>query len=146
MPGSEDAAAVTSDRTTRWRWSRLGLFGVVAAAGVIALVSRANLAPLMSGDADEPVYVYQARMLAQGHVTLAARTHGTFFHPWLFGQRGDRLFSQYQPGWPSVIAFAHVVGDERVALVLAAVAVVTATWFLGEQVARGSGVFAAVLL
>ena len=107
---------------------------------------RANLAPLGSGDSDEPVYVYQARLLAEGHLTLAARTHGEFFHPWLFGQRGDRLFSQYQPGWPSVIAFAHVVGDERVALVLAAVAVVAATWFLGEQIERGSGVYAALLL
>jgi hypothetical protein len=114
--------------------------------GVVALVARANLFPLMSGDSDEPVYVYQARMLAQGHVTLAARLHAEFFHPWLFGQRGDRLFSQYQPGWPAVITVAHALGDERVALVFAAVAAVTATWCLAQQIAPGSGAFAVVLL
>src|SRR5580700_1976511 len=129
-----------------WRWWGPGSIAVVlAAAGVVALVARANLFPLMSGDSDEPVYVYQARMLAEGHVTLAARVHAQFFYPWLFGQRGNRLFSQYQPGWPAVIAFAHLVGDERVALVIAAVAAVAATWFLAEQVASGSGIFAAAL-
>jgi len=115
-------------------------------AGGLALVARANLFPLMSGDSDEPVYVYQGRMLAEGHVTLAARVHAEFFYPWLFGQRGSRLFSQYQPGWPAVIAFAHLLGDERVALVIAAAATVVATWFLAEQVAPGSGIFAAALL
>src|SRR5947209_2993552 len=106
----------------------LPLVFVGLASGAAALVGRANLAPLMSGDADEPVYVYQARMLAQGHVTLPARVHAQFFHPWLFGQRDSRLFSQYQPGWPSVIALAHLLGDERVSLVIAAVAAVAATW------------------
>ncbi len=115
-------------------------------AGAVALLARANLFPLMSGDSDEPVYVYQARMLAQGHLTLSARVHAQFFHPWLFGQRGSRLFSQYQPAWPAVIALAHGLGDERLALMIAAVAAVVATWFLGQQVAPGSGVFAAVLL
>ena len=124
-------------------WS---LGAVAAVAGVLALVARANLFPLMSGDSDEPVYVYQARMLAQGHVTLAARVHAEFFYPWLFGRRGSRLFSQYQPGWPSVIAVAHLLGDERIALAIAAVAAVVATWFLAQQVAAGSGIFAALVL
>ena len=128
---------------SRVPWS-LGSVAVVA--GVLALVARANLFPLMSGDSDEPVYVYQARMLAQGHVTLAARVHAQFFYPWLFGRRGSRLFSQYQPGWPSVIALAHLLGDERIALVIAAVAAVVATWFLAQQVAPGSGIFAALVL
>jgi Dolichyl-phosphate-mannose-protein mannosyltransferase len=119
---------------------------LAVASGALALVARANLFPLMSGDADEPVYVYQARMLAEGHVTLAARVHAQFFYPWLFGQRGSRLFSQYQPGWPAVIAVAHLLGNERIALVIAAVAAVAATWFLGQQVAPGSGVLAAGLL
>jgi hypothetical protein len=100
----------------------------------------------MSGDADEPVYLYQGRMLAQGHVTLSAAARAEFFQPWLFGSHGGRLFSQYQPGWPAVIALAHVLGDERVALVLAAVAAVLATWFLAQEIAPGSGPFAAGVL
>jgi len=45
----------------RWSWSLVGLSG---AAGVIALAARANLFPFGSGDSDEAVYVYQARMLS----------------------------------------------------------------------------------
>jgi len=122
------------------------LVGLAFAAGVIAPAARANLFPLGSGDSDEAVYVYQARMLAEGHVTLAARVHAEFFYPWLFGQRGGRLFSQYQPGWPAVIAIAHFIGSERAALAFAAVAAVVATWCLAQEVAPGSGVFAVVLL
>ncbi|MDQ1379985.1 MAG: hypothetical protein QOJ71_704, partial [Actinomycetota bacterium] len=36
-----------------------GLLGVAGLAGGTALLARANLFPLMSGDSDEPVYVYQ---------------------------------------------------------------------------------------
>ncbi|MDQ1460736.1 MAG: hypothetical protein QOI08_2220 [Actinomycetota bacterium] len=115
-------------------------------AGGAALLARANLFPLMSGDADEPVYVYQGRMLTHGHVTLSAATHAEFFHPWLFGRHGSRLFSQYQPGWPAVIALGHLLGDERVALVVAAIAAVAGTWFLAQEIAPGSGGFAAAVL
>jgi hypothetical protein len=130
-------------RTSGLQW---WLVVATVASGAVALLAQANLFPLMSGDSDEPVYVYQARMLAEGHVTLAARVHAEFFHPWLFGQRSSRLFSQYQPGWPAVIAVAHLLGDERVALVIAAAAAVVATWFLAQEVAPGSGGFAAALL
>ena len=137
------AQEAVGGRHGRLPWAVVALS---VAAGLIALVARANLFPLMSGDSDEPVYVYQARMLAQGHVTLAARLHADFFHPWLFGRRGDRLFSQYQPGWPAVIAVARFFGSEQVALVFAAVAVVVATWWLAQEIAPGSGTPAGVLL
>ena len=148
MRGTGDGVSRPARRIARARLRRLPwlLFGFSFAAGALALVARANLFPLMSGDSDEPVYVYQARMLAQGHVTLAARLHAEFFYPWLFGQRGDRLFSQYQPGWPAVIAIAHLVGSERAALVFAAVSAVVATWCLAQELAPGSGAFAVVLL
>ncbi len=138
------ASVLGSSRGWSWRWLQLPCLVVVA--GGVALVARANLAPLWSGDSDEPVYVYQGRMLAQGHATLPIRLYADFLHPWLFGRRGDRLFSQYPPGWPAVIAVGHLLGDERVALVLAAAAAVAATWFLGEQVSRGSGFLSALFL
>src|ERR1700694_3071170 len=131
MLGTRDEAT-RRVRSLRVPWPLLGLS---LASGVIALVAQANLFPLMSGDADESVYVYQARMLAQGHVTLPVRLHAEVFYPWLFCQRGDRLFSQYQPGWPAVITVAHLIGNERVALVIAAVAAVVATWCLAQEIA-----------
>ena len=124
----------------RSRRSLIELVIVAGAAGATALVAKAALFPFMSGDADEPVYVYQARMLAEGHVTLPVATHAEFFHPWLFGQRDGRLFSQYQPGWPAVIAVAHLFTNERIALVIAAVVAVVATWFLAREVSAGSAV------
>ena len=143
MVGTQDHSTRSGSLVSRVPWG-LGLLAL--ASGLVALLARANLYPLWSGDSDEPVYVYQARMLAQGHVTLAARVHAEFFYPWLFGQRGSRLFSQYQPGWPAVIALAHLLGDERIALVIAAAGAVVSTWFLARQVAPGSGPLAAVLL
>jgi hypothetical protein len=121
----------------------LGL--LLIGATVIALLSQAWLFPLYSGDSDETAYVYQGRMLSQGHVTIPAASHAFFFYPWLFGQRGDRLFSQYQPGWPAVIALAHRLGSERIALVIVAASVVFALWFLAQELQRGSGFFAVVV-
>jgi hypothetical protein len=115
------------------------------AAGVIALLVKAQLFPLMSGDADESVYIYQGRMLADGDTTLASAVHAEFLHPWLFGERGATLFSQYQPGWPAVIAFGQLLGNERVALVIAACAVAAATWWLAREVAPRAAPYAACL-
>jgi hypothetical protein len=132
-----------TDRRDLRTVATVAIIGVVA--GAIALVAKAVLFPLMSGDADEPVYVYQARMLAQGHATLPARLHAEFFSPWLFGRRGDRLFSQYQPGWPAVIAVAHVLGNEQIALVIAAASAAIATWFLAREIDARAAVFAVAL-
>src|SRR5262245_30642072 len=119
--------------------------GLAVAAGAIALLAKANLFPLMSGDADESVYIYQGRMLAAGHTKLAASTHAVFFHPWLFGEHAGALYSQYQPGWPAVIGFAHVLGSERIALVVAAVASALAVWWLAREVDARAAPYAAVL-
>ncbi len=85
-------------------------------------------------------------MLTQGHTTLSARIHAEFFHPWLFGIHGDRLIPKYQPGWPAVIAVAHFLGNEQVALVIAAAGVTVATWFLAQEVEPGSAIFAVGVL
>jgi Dolichyl-phosphate-mannose-protein mannosyltransferase len=114
----------------------------VAAASTISLVAKSVLFPLFSGNSDEAVYIYQARMLTQGHATLSAGVHAEFFYPWLFGQRNGRLFPRYQPAWPTVIAVGHALGSEKIALVVAAAAVTVAVWFLAEEFERGSAVFA----
>jgi hypothetical protein len=114
----------------------------LAAASAIALISKAALFPLFSGDSDESAYVYQARMLAQGHVTLSSRVHAEFFYPWLFGERNGRIFSQYQPGWPAVIAVGHVLGNEKISLVIVAMSLVLAIWFLAREIEPGSAPYA----
>src|SRR4051812_8972198 len=143
LEAASDSPVLEDELPRRARVRSFAPVGVVAVvAGAIALISKATLFPLFSGNSDESVYIYQARMLTQGHVTLAARTHEPFFHPWLFGLRGSRLFPQYQPAWPAVIAIGHVLGSEKIALVVAAAAVAVAVWFLAQEVAPGSGVFA----
>src|SRR5262245_7284711 len=119
--------------------------GLAVAAGAIALLAKANLFPLLSGDADESVYIHQGRMLAEGHTKLAASTHALFFHPWLFGEHAGSLFSQYQPGWPAVIGSAHVLGSERAALVVAAAGAALAVWWLAREVEPRAAPYAAIL-
>jgi hypothetical protein len=121
-------------------WWPLGVCALVASA--ISLTAKSVLFPLFSGNSDEGVYIYQARMLTQGHATLSASKHAEFFYPWLFGQRGGRLFPRYQPAWPTVIAIGNVLGNEKIALVVAAVAVTIAVWFLAQEFERGSEIFA----
>src|SRR5947209_18138299 len=62
-----------------------------------------------SGDADEGTYVLQAKVLSHGHVTLSARSFGGALRPWLTGEAGGRIFTQYLPGWPAVLAAFGVV-------------------------------------
>ena len=118
---------------------------MMIAAGVVALVSKASLFPLFSGDSDETAYIYQARMMVQGHATLPARLHAQFFYPWLFGQHGSRLFSQYQPGFPAVIAVGHVLGNEKIALVIVAMSVIAAVWFLARELEPAAAPYAAAV-
>ncbi len=138
-----DQPPLEEDPDRRARALSLWPLGVAAAAaGATSLIARAVFFPLFSGNSDESVYIYQARMLAQGHVTLSARVHEEFFYPWLFGQRGTRLFPRYQPAWPTVIAVSHALGSEKIALVTAAIAVTVAVWFLAQEFERGSAIYA----
>ncbi len=87
------------------RWRRVApLAGLAVLAMVLAVVVRAWLVPLGTGNADEGVYVQQSEWLRSGQLTVSTDDVEPFFRPWLTGERDGRVFFQYQPAWPAVIA------------------------------------------
>jgi len=141
----ETTLETAQSRTRRVHTALEASLGALAAIA-IAIVSKVAFFPLMSTDQDEGVYRYQARMLAQGHTTLSAATHAEFLFPWLFGQHDGRLIPKYQPAWPAVIAIAHLLGNEHLALFVAAAGAALATYFLARELEPDAAVYALVLL
>ena len=117
----------------RW-W--VAVLVIAAVAFVFAIAIQRNIFPLYSGDHDEPVYVFQAQMLADGDLTLPG-SQNEFFRPWLSGPRGDRLVMAFQPLWPAVLMVADkVTGSMLPALGLAAASAVFATYFFALEILR----------
>jgi hypothetical protein len=117
------------------------------AAGIALSLSLTVFAHFSSNH-DEPVYVLQAEMLQQGHLTLPASTIDPFFRPWLFAERDGRLFSVFPPVWPSLLAASETAtGTERGILVVdAAAAVVLAYLFTFELLGRRTPAIATAAL
>lgn len=115
-------------------WHRVVLLGLAVLAFCGSLATSSNLFPLGSINHDEPMYVFEAHMLRQGHVTLPTRD-AEFFRPWAAGVRDGRVVLKYTPAWPAVIAASEVVfGSGRVALALVAAALVIVVYLLGVEV------------
>src|SRR5689334_9271829 len=118
------------DRRLRW-------ILVVAALAVLAFIAaiavQRNVYPFYSGDHDEPVYRYQAQMLADGHISIPL-AQNEFFRPWLSGPHDDHLVMAFTPGWPAALMVADVAtGSMLVALgAAAALLVVAGYWFARE--------------
>lgn len=131
-PG-EDPSEVAPTRWRRW-WPVLALALV---AFVLALTARHTLMPLGTGNADEGVYTYQAELLRHGDVTLPAAEHEPFFRPWLTGSREGRLFFQYEPLWPLVLAASDAVfGSMEVGVALCFAGLVVAVHALAAEALR----------
>lgn len=114
---------------------------MLAALAVVAvglsLVVQTQVVPLHSNNKDEGVYLFQARMLAEGMITLPAEDHGEFFRPWLSGERDGRIFTEYQVGLPAFLAATGAVGIPwRLALALVAGATVVAVDGLARSLLR----------
>ncbi|MDQ6855011.1 MAG: glycosyltransferase family 39 protein [Actinomycetota bacterium] len=117
------------------RYGAVLLLALVAA--VVAIGVNTHLFPLFSADDDDTVYVFQARTLVDGHVTLPAATQGAFFRPWLTGTHGDRIVFPFQYGWPAVLAAAQrLLGSMRWALGAVAGGLVVASWMLARELLR----------
>ena len=126
----------------------LVLLGLAVLAFGGSLATSTSLLPLGSINHDEPMYVFEAHMLRQGHVTLPARD-AEFFRPWAAGVTDGRVVMKYTPPWPAVIAASQVVfGDGRVALALVAAGLVIVVYLLGVELFddRRVGLMAAALL
>ncbi len=85
----------------------VALLLLLVASAALSIAVQRNVFPFYSGDRDEPVYRYQAQMLADGHVTIPA-TQEQFFRPWLSGPVDGHLAMAFQPLWPAVLMVADV--------------------------------------
>ncbi len=140
--GSADSSAVTGSR----HWLVVMLLLLVASASLSIAVQR-NVFPYYSGDHDEPVYRYQAQMLAEGRLTIPA-TQEQFFRPWLSGPADGHLAMAFQPLWPAVLMIADVATNSMLpALAFAAVLASLGVYVLAMELFRDRrlGVIAAAL-
>ncbi len=112
----------------RGGWALAG-FGCIGFAG--ALIVGRRLYPLGSLNHDEPMYVFQARLLAHGHLTLPASFAP--YRPWASGVRNGHLVMKYTPVWPAVLAIGKVFGSMRVGAGLAAAGAVVFAGLLARE-------------
>ena len=108
-----------------------GLAGLGAAAAVVATVVGRTVYPHGSVNHDEPMYVFQARLLLRGHLSLPASFAP--FRPWASGIREGRVVPKYTPVWPAVLAAGSRLGSMRVGPAFAAAACVVLLAVLGHE-------------
>ncbi len=142
---------LVGEHVARDRTSAAGLL-VIAVLVVLAVLGSFGvqriLFPYYSGDADEPVYRYQAQMLLDGEVTVPA-TQATFFRPWLSGPHDGHLVMAFTPGWPAVLAASKLVsGSMLPALGVAAALLTISAYLLAEEIleSRRSALIAAAFV
>ncbi|MSO79932.1 MAG: hypothetical protein EXQ79_10060 [Acidimicrobiia bacterium] len=105
------------------------LLVLTAIAIAVSIIVRHEVFAAFSWNRDEPVYLWQARLLREGQFTAPAGGAPEFFRPWLAGLRDGAFFSQYTPGWPIMLAAADFVfGSPGIAVALAAGLVIPATY------------------
>jgi hypothetical protein len=87
--------------------------------------------PLGSINRDESMYVFAARLLRTGHLTLPE----TYlpFRPWASGLHGDHLVLKYAPVWPSVLAIGDLLGSMRIGVAVTSAAAVALMGLLGRE-------------
>ena len=83
---------------------------------------------------DEVAYVWQAKALNSGHLTIASPPHNnSYFVPFVVDYHGER-FSKYPPGWPAMLAVAIRLGIRALINPLLAGLAVWLTYRLGKRI------------
>lgn len=83
---------------------------------------------------DEIAYVWQARALTEGHLTVPSPPHSKFYLvPFVVDYNGER-FSKYPPGWPAMLAIAIQLGARDWINPLLAGLGVWLTYLLGKRI------------
>jgi hypothetical protein len=86
----------------------------VGAVLVFALLASLYCAQYVDGFSygtpDESTYMFQARMLAAGHLYAPAPPHHEFFQFRFCLQQWGRWFGIFPPGWPAVLAVGVWLG------------------------------------
>lgn len=96
---------------------------------------------------DDTLYLYEAKVLASGSVTVAAPPEGEAFRVPGVTEHAGRWFGKYYPGIPALLAPFERAGVPWLLNPLAAGALVLGTFLLGRAMATpGAGLAAAVLL
>jgi 4-amino-4-deoxy-L-arabinose transferase-like glycosyltransferase len=97
--------------------------------------------------ADEVVYLYHSRLMAQGSLTLPAPPVPEAFNLYLMDVRGDRWYPAPPPGWPAILAVGTLVGlPWLVNPVLAGINLLLAYIFLSDVYDRRTARMATLLL
>jgi hypothetical protein len=91
--------------------------------------------PHLSKNNDEPVYLFQAAMYRDGHLTLP--NLGLGLRPWMSGTYGDRIVMVFPPGWPAVLAVAlTILRSAKVVGALAATTGVLGVYAFAAEILR----------
>jgi 4-amino-4-deoxy-L-arabinose transferase-like glycosyltransferase len=101
--------------------ARFVVGALAALSFVISLAVAALLFPHQSVNNDEAVYVFQAKAMLQGELTLPAEAHRDFFKPWMSGEHDGRQVMVFQPVLPATLALSErLFGTMRIAPALIA--------------------------
>ena len=102
--GAPSAIAAHPDESV-FTLATASLMAFALYAGVAHWVFSA--APLLI---DELVQLFQARIFESGQLALPVAAHREFFSVLHVVDMGDRVYSQFPPGWPSMLALADGAG------------------------------------
>jgi 4-amino-4-deoxy-L-arabinose transferase-like glycosyltransferase len=121
-----------------WLVCALG-FLATAAVSLFAFERLAHLE-------DEVAYLFQARTMAMGHLTVPSPAEpGAFWTPFVLDHQGQR-FGKYPPGWPAVLALGVLAGAPWLVNPLLAAVALYLVYRLGETLYdRWTGLLAATL-
>lgn len=90
-------------RTTRWR-----ILLICAAALVAGVVIATHAFERLPHLEDEVAYLFQAKTLALGRLTVPSPQHpNAFWIPFVLDYQGHR-FGKYSPGWPAILALGQL--------------------------------------
>lgn len=110
----------------------LGL--LLTATFVVSLLLGRSLFSLYSINHDDAMYVYVARLLGDGDLTLPADEQD-FLTPWASGVRDDRVVMKYAPPWPAVLAASQgLTGSTALASAAVAAAAAGLVYLLAREV------------
>jgi hypothetical protein len=103
--GLQDGLATGRDRSSRFTlFERLVPFGAFALYAIIARLVFAGR-PLLI---DEVVQLLQARIFTSGHLWLPVAAHREFFSILHLVDTGEKLYSQFPPGGPAMLALGEL--------------------------------------
>jgi hypothetical protein len=124
---------ISSHLIRRHRHNIIALFLALAGFIASALVTQ-RIFEAVPHIEDEIAYVWQAKALINGHLTIASPPHSnSYLVPFVVDYNGER-FGKYPPGWPAMLAVAIRLGTRAWINPLLAGLAVWLTYRLGKRI------------